>query len=135
MRLITGKDTEPEIIVRRVLHRLGFRFRLHRKDLPGNPDVVLPRRKTVIFIHGCFWHGHGCKKGSGKRRPKSNTDYWNAKLDRNVKRDRKHVRKLRQLGWKWIVIWACETKNEQGLEKKLRKLLPAREETATAGQV
>lgn len=97
MRRITGKDTQPEIVVRRVLHRMGYRFRLHRKDLPGNPDVVLPRWKTAVFVHGCFWHGHDCKKGSGKRRPKSNTVYWNAKIDRNMQRDEKHGRELQRL--------------------------------------
>ena len=135
MRRITGKDTQPEIAVRRVLHRMGYRFRLHRKDLPGNPDVVLPRWKTAVFVHGCFWHGHDCKKGSGTRRPKSNTAYWNAKIDRNVQRDTRHGRALRRLGWKRIVIWACETKDEQALERKLRKVLPSRSETARASQV
>src|SRR5687768_11437646 len=81
MRRITDKDTQPEMAVRRLLHRMGYRFRLHRKDLPGNPDVVLPRWKTAVFVHGCFWHGHDCKKGSGNRRPKSNTAYWNTKID------------------------------------------------------
>jgi DNA mismatch endonuclease, patch repair protein len=81
MRRIEGKNAQPELRVRRLLHALGFRFRLHRKDLPGNPDIVLPKRKTVLFVHGCFWHGHSCKKGSANRRPKGNTVYWNKKLD------------------------------------------------------
>jgi DNA mismatch endonuclease (patch repair protein) len=124
MRRIASKHTQPEKIVRRVLHRMGYRFRLHGGDLPGNPDVVLPRWRIVVFVHGCFWHGHRCKKGSSRRRPKSNTDYWNAKLDRNVRRDKRHGQELQRLGWKRIVIWACETKDEQALEARLRRVLP-----------
>ncbi len=111
MRLIRGKDTTPEMIVRQLIHQMGLRFRLHRKDLPGKPDVVLPKLRTVVFIHGCFWHGHNCKKGSGRRRPKSNTAYWNKKLDRNSERDAEHARELRTLGWTRVVVWACETAN------------------------
>ena len=126
MRRIKGKDTAPEIVVRRLLHRMGFRFRLHRKDLPGNPDVVLPKFRTVVFVHGCFWHGHDCKKGSARRRPKSNENYWNSKLERNVRRDAANAEKIRELGWKRIVVWACETRNLELLEEQLRTaLLPA----------
>src|SRR5438105_3614231 len=96
MRRIKGKDTAPEVLVRKLLHRMGFRFRLHRKDLPGTPDVVLAKLKTVVFIHGCFWHGHDCRKGSSKRKPKSNQTYWNAKLDRNVRRDAANAEKIRE---------------------------------------
>jgi DNA mismatch endonuclease (patch repair protein) len=132
MRRITGKHTKPERIVRRVLHRMGYRFGLHGKDLPGNPDVVLPRWRIAVFVHGCFWHGHCCKKGSGRRRPKSNTAYWNAKLDQNVKRDKRHARELQRLGWKRVVIWACETNDEQALEAKLQRVLPPSRRMAAA---
>lgn len=122
MRRITGKDTEPEMVVRRLLHRMGYRFRLHRKDLPAKPDIVLPKFKTVILVHGCFWHGHGCSPKN--RRPKSNTEYWNPKIDRNIRRDAENLEKLRSLGWKAVVIWACETKNSTALEARLREALP-----------
>lgn len=121
MRRITGKDTEPEMVVRRMLHRIGFRFRLHRNDLPGKPDIVLPKWKAVILVHGCFWHGHGCS--SKNRRPKSNADYWNSKIDRNIERDSENLTKLRSLGWKAIVVWACEIKDMATLEARLRKEL------------
>lgn len=110
MRRIKGTDTQPELRVRRVLHSMGVRFRLHRGGLPGN---------TVIFVHGCFWHGHGCKRGSGKRRPKSNAAYWNKKLDRNAERDAGNAAKLRRLGWRVVTIWACETTDEARLAKRL----------------
>src|SRR4051794_16548808 len=100
MRRITGKDTQPELRVRRTLHGMGCRFRLDREDLPGKPDIVLPKWRIVIFVHGCFWHGHDCKKGSRRRRPKSNTGYWNQKLDRNMRRDAEHSAQLAGLGWK-----------------------------------
>ena len=116
MARITGKNTSPEIEVRRFLHSRGFRFRLHRKDLPGCPDIVLPKYRTAILINGCFWHGHTCKDG---RRPKSNKSYWNQKLDRNKKRDARNARKLRALGWKRIVIWGCEVDDEPRLECKI----------------
>lgn len=122
MRRITGKDTEPEKAVRRLLFGLGYRFRIHRKDLPGKPDIVLPKFKTVILVHGCFWHGHGCSPKN--RRPKSNTDYWNPKIDRNIRRDGENLEKLSSLGWKAVVIWACELKNPEALEAKLLASLP-----------
>jgi DNA mismatch endonuclease (patch repair protein) len=120
MARITGKDTKPEILVRRLLHRMGFRFRIHRTDLPGKPDIVLPKYKSVVFVHGCFWHGHDCKKGSSTRRPKSNTGYWNQKLDRNRTRDARNAEQLRDLGWRRIVIWACEMADLESLERRLR---------------
>lgn len=126
MSRITSKDTQPEMCVRQVLHRLGLRFRLHRKDLPGKPDIVLPKWKTVIFVHGCFWHGHDCKRGSGKRRPKSNTNYWNPKIEGNIARDAKHAEVLASLGWRRIVIWACETVSRELVEVRLRGLFPGR---------
>src|SRR5690349_20569113 len=107
MRQITGKDTLPELSVRRLLHRMGLRFRLHRKDLPGNPDIVLPRWKTVVFVHGCFWHAHDCRRGGARHQPKSNADYWQRKLDRNTRRDAEHAAKLSQLGWRLLIVWEC----------------------------
>ena len=131
MRGIRSKDTQPEMIVRQVVHSMGYRFRLHRADLPGKPDLVLPKWKTVILVNGCFWHGHTCKNG---RRPKSNTDYWNEKLDRNKTRDAKNAAALRRLGWRKIVIWACETTDVEKLEQKLRRLLRDIEKKHETGQ-
>jgi len=106
MSRIRSSNTAPEVALRRALHALGFRFRLHRKDLPGKPDVVLPRYKTVIFVHGCFWHRHsGCKVATT---PKSNTDFWVEKFDRNVARDTRTREQLEGLGWRVIVVWECE---------------------------
>ena len=103
MSRIGPKDTSPELIVRSTLHRLGYRFRLHVKKLPGKPDIVLAKHRTVIFVHGCFWHRHkGCKQAST---PKSNQAFWQEKFARNVERDRRNVRSLKQLGWKVIIIW------------------------------
>jgi DNA mismatch endonuclease (patch repair protein) len=117
MSRITSKDTKPEIVVRFLLHSLGYRFRLHRKDLPGKPDIVLPKYKTVIFVHGCFWHRHeGCKKATT---PKSNMEYWLNKFARNISNDIRHKRELQELGWSVIVIWECETKNVQMIMDKL----------------
>ena len=117
MRRIKGTDTQPELIVRRMLHRAGFRYRLHVKTLPGKPDLVLPRYKTVIFVHGCFWHGHTACKGG--HRPKSNTGYWNQKIERNVQRGAIHIQELRNSGWKCIIVWECEIKNKANLEQRL----------------
>lgn len=105
MSQIHSKDTKPEVIIRKWLWRKGFRYRLHRKDLPGKPDIVLPKYRSVIFVHGCFWHMHNCKYGS---RPKTNTDFWNKKLEGNVIRDRRNIEKLIELHWKVLVIWECE---------------------------
>ena len=120
MRRIRSTNTTPEIVVRRILHRAGFRFRLHSKNLPGCPDIVLMRHKIAVFVHGCFWHGHKCKDG---RRPKSNRPYWNKKLDRNITRDRVSTSMLKRMDWKRIVIWACEVKNVVALETRLERLL------------
>lgn len=132
MRRIKGEDTAPELVVRRLLHRMGFRFRLHRKDLPGKPDVVLPKLRAVVFVHGCFWHGHDCKKGSAGRKPKSNTAYWVGKLGRNVARDARTAESLRTLGWRRVVVWACEINDLAKLESRLREELQPLEQTATA---
>lgn len=113
-------DTSAERVVRSFLHAKGFRFRLNRRDLPGSPDIVLPRYRTVIFVHGCFWHQHrGCQKA---RRPSSNKDYWDRKLDENVRRDKKKATELRKLGWKVITIWQCETQSPELMTQKLANL-------------
>ena len=116
MARVKNKNTAPEIVVRKTLHRLGYRFRLHRRDLPGNPDIVLPRYRSVIFVHGCFWHGHDCRRGN---RPASHVDFWNTKLDRNIERDRKNAAALRELGWKILVVWDCRTKDQAELQSLL----------------
>lgn len=123
MSRIGGKNTTPEIAVRRFLHARGFRFRLHRKDFPGCPDIVLPKYRTAILVHGCFWHGHTCKDG---RRPRSNQDYWNAKLERNAKRDAKNARRLRALGWRRIVVWECQARDERLLERRIIRRMETR---------
>lgn len=117
MSRVGGKNTTPEVVVRRVAHSLGLRFRLHRKDLPGTPDIVFPKWKIAIFVHGCFWHRHpGCTKASI---PKSRTEFWQAKFDSNVQRDKKNVEILVSQGWSVITIWECETKNVENLRAKL----------------
>ena len=108
MSSVRNKNTKPEIYVRSMLHNNGLRFRLHRKDLPGSPDIVLPKFKTAIFVNGCFWHGHDCPKG---RRPASNQDFWNEKLDQNLRRDEVNYMALGGLGWRVIIIWECEVVN------------------------
>jgi len=105
MQSVGTKNTGPELKVRRALHALGFRFRLHRKDLPGSPDIVLPKWRTAIFVHGCFWHGHGCSKG---RAPKSRLDYWLPKIEANRERDVTNENRLREQGWQVLTIWQCE---------------------------
>jgi DNA mismatch endonuclease (patch repair protein) len=117
MSRIRSKNTKPELIVRRTLHRLGYRYRIHRKDLPGSPDLVFPRRKAVVFVHGCFWHAH--RRCSVANMPKSRTSYWEAKFERNRAHDRAVRRVLRKGGWKVFVIWECETKDRQQLEVRL----------------
>lgn len=107
MRAVRSKDTAPEMVVRRLAHRLGFRFRLHRKDLPGSPDLVFPSRRKVVLVHGCFWHGHSCSRGA--RQPKANSDYWQAKIVRNVDRDVRNTSALNQAGWEVLIVWECDT--------------------------
>jgi len=117
MSQVRGKNTRPEERVRSLLHHMGFRFRLHRKDLPGTPDVVLPRYRTVIFVHGCFWHRHpGCKKAS---MPQTNREFWEKKLARNVERDAEVIRELTRTGWRVLVVWECELKNHEALSARL----------------
>ncbi|GLK54273.1 very short patch repair endonuclease [Methylopila capsulata] len=121
MRAVKSRDTKPEMQVRRAAHALGYRFRLHRKDLPGSPDLVFPSRKKVIFVHGCFWHGHNCPRGS--RMPKTNAEYWQAKIARNVARDWRTLAELGALGWEALTIWECELKDPSGLADRLRSFL------------
>ena len=119
MRRVRSVNTAPEIKVRSLLHRLGFRFRLHRKDLPGNPDIVLPKHSAVIFVHGCFWHRHpGCSRATT---PASHRDYWLPKFSRTVERDFKNQEQLRSSGWKVVVVWECELKNLDILADRLQK--------------
>ena len=121
MAAVRGKDTTPERVVRSLLHRLGVRFRLHRKDLPGRPDIVLPGRRLAIFVHGCFWHRHaGCRRTTS---PASNREYWQAKFRANRARDRRHEKTLTDLGWRVVVLWECETRDLDRLTQMLRKLL------------
>ncbi len=120
MRRVKGKDTSPEMAVRRLLYAAGYRYRLHRKDLPGKPDLVFPGRRKVIFVHGCFWHGHDCRRGA--RQPKTNTEYWRAKIGRNVERDAKTRAALSKRGWNSLIVWECELK-EEGLLSRLEDFL------------
>jgi DNA mismatch endonuclease (patch repair protein) len=125
MSKIKSKNTRPEIKVRSFLHQLGYRFRLHRNDLPGKPDIVLPKYKTVIFVHGCFWHRHqGCRYAYA---PKSRVKFWEEKFQQNVARDRTKTEKLKQSGWFVMVIWECETKNNEKLLQSLNPLTELRE--------
>ena len=121
MSRIREKNTNPELVVRRVLHKLGYRFRLHRKDLSGVPDIVLPRHRTVIFVHGCFWHQHpGCNRA---RQPKSNIEYWSGKLANNIERSKVAITRLKRSGWRVVIIWECETKQLELLEKRISEFL------------
>lgn len=122
MRRVKDKDTKPEVRIRSALHRMGYRFRLHRKDLPGNPDIVLPKHRTVIFVHGCFWHQHpGCRKATI---PRNNYDYWERKLRRNVQRDQAAKLLLDELGWRVLTLWECEIPREETtLGTRLREAL------------
>lgn len=121
MSRIRGKDTKPEFVVRRLVHLLGYRFRLHRRNLPGCPDIVLPRHRKVIFVHGCFWHMHRCRYG--RVQPKTNRRFWEKKRKGNVERDRKNVRALKRLGWKVLVVWECWTRDTAPLQKRVQDFL------------
>ena len=129
MQAVKQKNTGPEIAVRRLLHAMGYRFRLHIRELPGRPDIVLPRRRAAIFVHGCFWHTHGCPKG---RPPKSNLKYWLPKLEQNSRRDQAKSRQLRSLGWRVIVIWQCELADLDAVAVRLQEVLEAREPDITS---
>jgi len=121
MSRIKGRDTRPEILVRSLLHRMGYRFRLHRRDLPGCPDIVFAKHRKVIFVHGCFWHGHpGCRRSE---RPTANREFWQKKLSGNVERDRKNRLELEKLGWKILIVWTCETRDVARLEGVLKHFM------------
>ncbi|WP_092974499.1 very short patch repair endonuclease [Ralstonia sp. NFACC01] len=121
MSRIRGKNTKPELAVRKIAHALGFRFRLHRRDLPGSPDLVFPRLRKVIFVHGCFWHRHqGCRFAYT---PKSNTDFWMSKLEANIRRDASACVALQNAGWDILVVWECEIADTPKLSQKLRTFL------------
>ncbi|MNF77630.1 DNA mismatch endonuclease Vsr [Pseudomonas sp. MM213] len=118
MRAVKRAHTRPEVVVRQALHALGLRFRLHRRDLPGSPDIVLPKFRTVVFVHGCFWHRHpDCRYATT---PKSRQEYWLPKFEANVERDARKEAQLRELGWRVLVMWECETKSLEALEARLR---------------
>lgn len=127
MSRIRGSDTKPEFAVRSMLHRMGYRFRLHRRDLPGTPDIVMPKHKTVVFVNGCFWHGHICKRG---KMPKTRSDFWANKIETNRKRDRRNVRRLRAMGWRVVVVWECELKRPEPLAMKLKNRIDRIGETS-----
>ena len=119
MRQIRSRDTKPEMLIRRGIHRLGYRFRLHGKKLPGKPDMTLPRYHTVIQVRGCFWHGHNCNDGHA---PKSHQHYWRPKLEANKERDAKNDRLLESMGWKVIIVWECSISSEEGLTTELKRI-------------
>lgn len=121
MRAVKSKDTGVEMVVRRLVHSLGYRYRLHRKDLPGVPDLVFPSRRSVIFVHGCFWHQHSCSRGA--RIPKTRRDYWVPKLRTNQKRDLKNQTCLSKAGWRVLVVWECETRPSSLLARRLNQFL------------
>ncbi len=123
MRRIKSKDTSPELLVRKITHKLGYRFRLHRKDLPGKPDLTFPARKKIIFVHGCFWHQHKDPNCRITHVPRTNTGYWVTKLEKNIERDRKYQNQLREKGWLYLIIWECETKDLESLTAKIDQFL------------
>jgi DNA mismatch endonuclease (patch repair protein) len=121
MGKVRGKDTKPEIVVRKIIHSLGFRFRLHRKDLPGCPDLVFASKRKVIFVHGCFWHRHKrCKRATT---PQTHTDFWQSKFDANVSRDRRNLNALTKAGWESLIVWECSLKHVERLAGDLRQFL------------
>jgi DNA mismatch endonuclease (patch repair protein) len=123
MSRIRSKDTKPEMVVRKLAHAMGYRYRLHRKDLPGKPDLAFGPRRKVVFVHGCFWHQHEVEHCKDGRRPKSNTAYWNAKFKRNIQRDAVHVSALQAEGWQVLTIWDCETKDLAAVTCRLAEFL------------
>ena len=121
MRAVKSRDTKPEMKVRRLLHRMGYRYRLHKENLAGKPDIVFSSRRKVIFVHGCFWHGHKCKRGD--RMPATNAGYWQNKISRNVERFASQVDELAAAGWYVLTLWECELKDELVLDERLREFL------------
>jgi len=132
MARVRGKNTRPELMVRRAAHSIGLRFRLHRRDLPGVPDLVFPKYKIALFVHGCFWHRHpGCKRATF---PKSRKQFWSQKLNRNVERDALVMAKLERMGWRPVVVWECETKDSQKLATRLEGVFNRRKAKALPRQ-
>jgi DNA mismatch endonuclease (patch repair protein) len=125
MASIRGRDTKPERTVRSLLHRLGYRFRLHRRDLPGKPDLVFPSRRRVIFVHGCFWHMHDCRWG--KVTPATNSEFWHSKRQGNCDRDRRALEALSAAGWEALIVWECDLRDESALRSRLKAFLNASE--------
>lgn len=123
MAAIRSKDMKPERIVRSLVHGMGYRYRLHRKGLPGKPDLVFGPKRKVIFVHGCFWHQHEDPTCKIARKPKSNLGYWNEKLSRNVNRDQRNQAELEGQGWSVLIIWECETKDAEALKAELKRFL------------
>jgi DNA mismatch endonuclease, patch repair protein len=121
MRAVKGRDTKPEMLVRRLAFGMGYRYRLHRKDLPGKPDLVFAKRRKVVFVHGCFWHGHDCARGA--RLPKQNAEYWTKKIARNKERDATHLAALKEMGWSSLIIWECELKEPEKVAHRLSQFL------------
>ncbi|MDX2030856.1 MAG: very short patch repair endonuclease [Blastocatellia bacterium] len=121
MARVKSIDTKPEMIVRRLTFRLGYRYRLHDSRLPGKPDLVFPGKRKVIFVHGCYWHGHDCR--AGRNRPASNVGYWTRKLTRNCERDKENQQLLKKSGWSCLILWECELKSSEEIERRLRKFL------------
>ncbi len=130
MRAIRSKNMQPELTVRRLVHSLGYRFRLHQTNLAGKPDLVFAKRNKVIFVHGCFWHSHNCEKAHV---PRSNKEYWRVKLSRNRQRDKKNLKGLRSAGWGVLVVWECEIASTQRLSAQIRRFL--QEDTKTESKM
>lgn len=123
MRAVRSENTKPELTVRKIAHSLGYRFRLHVRDLPGTPDIVFPRFRKVVLVHGCFWHGHKCVRGA--RIPKTNANYWKSKISQNIARDASHLKALQTLGWGVLVFWECEVKDHAFIATRLKQFLAA----------
>jgi DNA mismatch endonuclease (patch repair protein) len=120
MSAVHTRNTTPEMSVRRIVHKMGYRFRLHVSSLPGKPDLVFAGKRKLIFVHGCFWHGHNCKYG---QLPKTKTEYWAAKIAKNKSRDRIQCQRLRKLGWDVLVVWQCSLKNQPVIQKRIERFL------------
>lgn len=123
MSLVKGRDTKPERLVRTIAHKMGYRFRLHRADLPGKPDIVFPGRRAAVFVHGCFWHGHRCRRG---KLPASNVAFWKSKIDGNKKRDATAIRALHRGDWRTLILWQCQLKPDR-TAKKLQSFLEGKQ--------
>jgi DNA mismatch endonuclease, patch repair protein len=128
MSAVRGKNTRPELVVRKLLYALGYRYRLHVRDLPGRPDIAFRKRQCLVFVNGCFWHGHDCPRGS---RPTSNVEFWQRKIGKNLERDQRVREELGKDGWRVLTIWECETKDQASLQRRLSRFLDGRPEPRT----